>query len=153
MSLNKESLLTLHVESQHAVKHCTSERHTFTLQEYGIIFGLLVEKQSNGFLSRQQLTSFKSHQNSRLSPPHAGRNRGMSKLKWGRGPVKMHCESVRQRNVRPDNTMHRAGTLALNLCETEAVLKQQVEFTERHGKSSERKCWATKFRWWGQWQL
>ena len=37
--------------------------------------------------------------------------------------AKMHGKSVRQRNVRQDNTMDRAGTLPLNLYETETVLK------------------------------
>ena len=44
MSLNMKSLLTLHVESQHAVKHFTSKRDTFTLHEYAILFGLVIEK-------------------------------------------------------------------------------------------------------------
>ena len=47
----------------------------------------------------------------------------------------MHGESVRQRNVRPDNAMDRAGTWPLDLCEADTVLKQKFEFTERHGKS------------------
>ena len=37
--------------------------------------------------------------------------------------AKMHGKSVRLRNVRQDNTMDRAGTLPLNLYETETVLK------------------------------
>ena len=37
--------------------------------------------------------------------------------------AKMHSKSVGQRNVRQDNTMDRAGTLPLNLYETETVLK------------------------------
>ena len=37
--------------------------------------------------------------------------------------AKMHGKSVRQRNARQDNTMDRAGTLPLNLYETETVLK------------------------------
>ena len=37
--------------------------------------------------------------------------------------AKMHGKSVRQGNVRQDNTMNRAGTLPLNLYETETVLK------------------------------
>ena len=37
--------------------------------------------------------------------------------------AKMHSKSVRQQNVRQDNTMDRAGTLPLNLYETETVLK------------------------------
>ena len=37
--------------------------------------------------------------------------------------AKMHGKSVRQRNVRQGNTMDRAGTLPLNLYETETVLK------------------------------
>ena len=37
--------------------------------------------------------------------------------------AKMHGKSVRQRNVRQDSTMDRAGTLPLNLYETETVLK------------------------------
>ena len=52
--------------------------------------------------------------------------------------AKMHGKSVRQRNVREDNTMDRAGTLPLNLYETETVLRRtsQFEFTDRHRKSS-----------------
>ena len=51
--------------------------------------------------------------------------------------AKMHDKSVRQRNVRQDNTMDRAGTLPLNLYETETVLRHtsQFEFTDRHRKS------------------
>ena len=37
--------------------------------------------------------------------------------------AKMHGKSVRQRNVRQDNTMDRVGTLPLNLYETETVFK------------------------------
>ena len=37
--------------------------------------------------------------------------------------AKMHGKCFRQRNVRQDNTMDRAGTLPLNLYETETVLK------------------------------
>ena len=37
--------------------------------------------------------------------------------------AKMYGKSVRQRNVRQDNTMNRAGTLPLNLFKTETVLK------------------------------
>ena len=37
--------------------------------------------------------------------------------------AKMHSKSVRQQNVRQDNTMDRAGTLPLNLYETETVLR------------------------------
>ena len=50
----------------------------------------------------------------------------------------MHGKSVRQRNVRQDNTMDRAGTLPLNLYEAETVLRRtsQFEFTDRHRKSS-----------------
>lgn len=46
--------------------------------------------------------------------------------------VKMHGKPVRQRNVRPDITTDRAGTLHLNLCDTKTIVKQQFEFTERH---------------------
>ena len=35
-------------------------------------------------------------------------------------------------------TIDRVGTLPLNLCETEDVLKPQFEFIERHEKSSKR---------------
>ena len=37
--------------------------------------------------------------------------------------AKMHGKSARKRNVRQDNTMDRAGTLPLNLYETETVLR------------------------------
>lgn len=37
--------------------------------------------------------------------------------------ARMHGKSVRQRNVRQDNTMDRVGTLPLNLYEKESVLK------------------------------
>ena len=47
------------------------------------------------------------------------RNEEAEMRAWG----KMHGQSVRQRNVRQDNTMDRAGTLPLNLYETETVLK------------------------------
>ena len=47
------------------------------------------------------------------------RNEEAEMRAWG----KMHGKSVRQRNVRQDNTMDRAGTLPLNLYETETILK------------------------------
>ena len=47
------------------------------------------------------------------------RNEEAKMRAWAR----MHGKSVRQRNVRQDNTMDRAGTLPLNLYETETVLK------------------------------
>ena len=37
--------------------------------------------------------------------------------------ARMHGKSVRQRNVRQDNTMDRVGSLPLNLYEHESVLK------------------------------
>ena len=37
--------------------------------------------------------------------------------------ARMHGKSVRQRNVRQDNTMDRVGTLPLNLYEKESLLK------------------------------
>ena len=40
-----------------------------------------------------------------------------------RASAKMYGKSVGQRNVRQDNTMDRAGTLPLNLYETETVFK------------------------------
>ena len=42
MRLNMESLLTLHVENQHAVTHF--KRDTFTLYEYAVMFGTSVEE-------------------------------------------------------------------------------------------------------------
>ena len=47
------------------------------------------------------------------------RNEEAEMRAWG----KMHGKSARQRNVRQDNTMDRAGTLPLNLYETETVLR------------------------------
>jgi len=47
------------------------------------------------------------------------RNEEAEMMAW----AKMYGKSVRQRNVRQDNTMDRAGTLPLNLYETETVLK------------------------------
>ena len=47
----------------------------------------------------------------------------------------MHGKSIRQRNVRQDNTMDRAGTLPLNLHETETVLKP-VNLNSLKGMSS-----------------
>ena len=38
--------------------------------------------------------------------------------------AKKHGKSVRQRNVREDNTMDRAGTLPLNLYESETILNR-----------------------------
>ena len=44
-------------------------------------------------------------------------------LKKSLSSIKANIQDVRQRNVRQDNTMDRAGTLPLNLYETETVLK------------------------------
>ena len=46
--------------------------------------------------------------------------------------AKMHGKSVGQRNVRQDNRMDRAGTLPLNLYETETVWKP-VNFNSQKG--------------------
>ena len=91
MRLNMESLLTLHVENQHALTH--------------------FKRVSCSFLT--------SHQNSKANLTGDNRNEKAEMRAW----AKMHGKSVRQRNVRQDNTMDKAGTLPLNLYETETVLK------------------------------
>ena len=134
MRLNMESLLTLHVENQHAVTHF--KRETFTLYEYAVMFGTSVEEAvkrvskwaaayythpNSRILQSANITySFlTSHQNSKANLTGDNRNEKAEMRAW----AKMHGKSVRQRNVRRDNTMDRAGTLPLNLYETETVLK------------------------------
>ena len=122
-----ESLLTLHVENQHAVTHF--KRNTFTLHEYAVMFGTSVEEAVKR-VSKWAAAYYKlptsitcsfltSHQNSKANLTGDNRNKKAEMRAW----AKMHGKSVRQRNVRQDNTMDRAGTLPLNLYKTETVLK------------------------------
>ena len=53
--------------------------------------------------------------------------------------AKMHGKSVRKRNVRQDNTMDRAGTLPLNLYETETVLRDWSKSIGREGGGPEQR--------------
>ena len=133
MRLNMESLLTLHVENQHAVTHF--KRDTFTLYEYAVMFGTSVEEAVKRV--SKWAAAYYTHPNSyyKLPTSHAvslprikipkptsqeiTRNEQAEMRAW----AKMHGKSVRQRNVRQDNTMDRAGTLPLNLDETETILK------------------------------
>ena len=132
MNLNLESLLTLNVENQHAVTHF--KRQTFTLYEYAQIFSSSVEE------GVKRVTPWSAyyytHPNSyypvgtsdgsqlicaEIPKPVAesiSRNDEAEMRFW----AKQYGKCVRQRNVRQDNTMDRAGTLPLNLYETETVL-------------------------------
>ena len=128
-----ESLLTPHVENQHSVTNF--KRETFILYEYAIIFGSSVEEAVK-WVSKWAVAYY-THPNSYYKLPTSNavssprtkiakptsqeisRNEQAEMRAW----AKMRGKSVRQQHVRQDNTMDMAGTLPLNLCETETVLK------------------------------
>ncbi|XP_020912104.1 uncharacterized protein LOC110249856 [Exaiptasia diaphana] len=127
-----ETLLTLHVENQHAVTHF--KRDTFTLYEYALIFGSSVAEavkrvskwaatyytHRDSYYKRPSTSSFSSPHVNIPRPPSQvlSRNEEAKMRAW----AKRHGKCVRQRNVRQDNTKDRSGTLPLNLYETETVL-------------------------------
>ena len=133
MNLNLESLLTLNVENQHAVTHFRKE--TLTLYEYAQIIGSSVEE---GVKRETQWSAhYYTHPNSYypVEPPATGRlvlvqipktvgerlsrNYKVEMRVW----IKRYDKCVRQGSVRQDYTMARAGTLPLNLYETQTLLK------------------------------
>ena len=59
--------------------------------------------------------------------------------------AKMHGKSVRKRNVRQDNTMDRAGTLPLNLYETETVLRDWSKSIGGEGWAGAEREWVMRF--------
>ena len=59
--------------------------------------------------------------------------------------AKMHGKSVRQRNVRQDNTKDRAGTLPLNLYETETVLRDWSKSIGGGGWAGAERGWVMRF--------
>ena len=115
-----EALLTLHVENQHAVTHF--KRDTFTLYEYALIFGSSVEEAVKRVT--KWAAAYYTHPNSYYQVPTSNsvslpqvkipkptsnqitRNEEAEMRAWAR----IHGKSVRQRNVRQDNTMDRVGT-------------------------------------------
>ena len=147
VNLNLESLLTLNVENQHAVTHFKKE--TFTLYEYAQIFGSSVEE------GVKRVTPWSAHYYTHPSsyylaePSAAGqlvsveipkpvgerlsRNEEAEMRLW----AKRFGKYVRQRNVRQDNTMDRAGTLPLNLYETQTSLNPlDLQFVFPHAQNS-----------------
>ena len=147
VNLNLESLLTLNVENQHAVTHFKKE--TFTLYEYAQIFGSSVEE------GAKRVTPWSAHFYAHPSsyvlaePSAAGqlvsveipkpvgerlsRNEEAEMRMW----AKRFGKCVRQRIVRQDNTMDRAGTLPLNLYETQTSLNPlDLQFVFPHAQSS-----------------
>lgn len=132
LQLNLEALLTLHVENQHAVTHF--KRDTFSLYEYALIFGSSIEEAVKRV--SKWAAAYYTHPGSYYKLPTTGavslpkinipkpaasqvtRNEEAQMRAW----AKRHGKSVRQKNVRQDNTKDRAGTLPLNLYETETIL-------------------------------
>ena len=132
IQLNLEALLTLHVENQHAVTHF--KRDTFSLYEYTLIFGSSVEEAVKRVskwaaayythpASYYKLPSTSAVTLPKISIPKPAvlqvltRNEEALMRPW----AKKHGKSARQRNVRQDNTKDRAGTLPLNLYESETI--------------------------------
>ena len=121
LQLDLETLLTLHVENQHAVTHF--KKDTFSLYEYAFIFGLSIEEAVKR-ISKWAATYY-THPGSYYELPTTGAvllpriHKYPSQMRaW----AKRHGKSARQQNVRQDNTKDRAGTLPLNLYETETTL-------------------------------
>jgi len=145
--LELESLLTLNVENQRAVTHFKKE--TFTLYEYAQIFGSSVEE------GVKRVTPWSAHYYTHpnsyypVEPSATGhlvlveipkpvgerlsRNDEAEMRVW----AKQYDKCVRQRAVRRDNTMDRAGTLPLNLYETQALLNPfNLQFVLPRAQSS-----------------
>ena len=155
MRLNMEALLTLHVENQHAVTHF--KRDTFTLCEYATMFCTSVEEAMKRV--SKWAAAYYTHPNSYyklptshvVSLPHIKipkptsqkitRNEEAEMRAW----AKMHGKSVRKRNVRQDNTMDRAGTLPLNLYETETVLRDWSKSIGGEGWAGAEREWVMRF--------
>ncbi|CAB4020104.1 Hypothetical predicted protein [Paramuricea clavata] len=152
LKLNLESLLTLHVENQHAVTHF--KRDTFTMYEYALIFGCSIEEAVKRV--SKWAAHYYTHPKSYYKLPTSGavslpriripkplpqilsRNEEAQMRLW----AKRHGKCVRQRNVRQDNTKDRAGTLPINLYECETTLnplnlKELKDLSTEHSKSSE----------------
>ena len=112
LQLDLETLLTLHVENQHAVTHF--KRGTFSLYEYALIFGSSIEEAVKR-ISKWAATYY-THPGSFYKLPTSGavllprihipkppgsqvtRNEEAQMRAW----AKRHGKSVRQRNVRQD---------------------------------------------------
>lgn len=132
LNLNLESLLTMNVENQHAVTHFKKE--TFTLYEYAQIFGSSVEEGVKRVTpwSAHYYTHPNSYYLSETSdagqlvraeiPKPVGQRLSRNDEAEMRFWAKRYGKCVRQRSVRQDNTMDRAGTLPLNLYEAQTVL-------------------------------
>ena len=131
IQLNLEALLTLHVETQHAVTHF--KRDTFSLSV--LIFGSSVEEAVKHVskwaaayythpASYYKLPSTCAVTLPKISIPKPAvlqvltRNEEALMRSW----AKKDGKSVRQRNVRQDNTKDRAGTLPWNLYKSKTIL-------------------------------
>ena len=131
LNLNLESLLTMNVENQHAVTHF--KKKTFTLYEYAQIFGSSIEgvKRVTPW-SAHYFTHRNSYYLSETSdagqlvraeiPKPVGQQMSRNDEAEMRFWAKRYGKCVRQRSVRQDNIMDRAGTLPLNLYEAQTVL-------------------------------
>ena len=113
------------------------KRDTFSLYEYALIFGSSVEEAVKRVskwaaayythpASYYKLPSTSAVTLPKISIPKPAvlqvltRNEEALLRSW----AKKHGKSVTQRNVREDNTMDRAGTLPLNLYESETILNR-----------------------------
>ena len=122
IQLNLDALLTLHVENQHAATHF--KRDTFSLYEYDLIFGSSVEeavkrvsKWAAAYYTHPalyyKLPSTNAVTLTKISVPKPSVLQVLTRNEEAsmRSCAKNHGKSVRQRNVRQDNTKDRAGTL------------------------------------------
>ena len=127
LQLDLKTLLTLHVENQHAFTHF--KRDTFSLYEYALIFGSSIEEAVK-HISKWAATYY-THPGSYYKLPTTGavllprihipkppasqvtRNKEAQMRAWEVGEAA---------NVQQDNTKDRAGTLPLNLYKTETTL-------------------------------
>jgi len=130
--LELESLLALNVENQYEVTHFKKE--TFTLYEYAQIFSSSVEE------GVKRVTPWSAHYYTHPNSYYAVEPSATGQLVLAETPkpvgerlsrndeaeirvwAKQYDKCVRQRSVRKDNTMDRAGTLPLNLYETQTLL-------------------------------
>ena len=132
IQLNLEALITLHIENQHAGTHF--KRDTCSLYEYALTFGSSLEEAVKRVskwaaayythpASYYKLPSTSAVTLPKISIPKPAVLQVLTRdeealMGWW---AKKHGKSVRQRNVRQDNTKNRAGTLPLNLYESETI--------------------------------
>mgnify|MGYP007058637916 FL=1 len=132
IQLNLEALLTLHIENQHARTHFKLD--TCSLYEYALTFGSSLEEAVKRVskwaaayythtASYYKLPSTSAVTLPKISIPKPAVLQVLTRdeealMGWW---AKKHGKSVRQRNVRQDNTKNRAGTLPFNLYESETI--------------------------------